>query len=120
MLRKPLTIGIATLTLASMLTSCSGTSTSNNQSDHGSHEGNSQTAKTTYSAEELYKSNCVSCHGTDLKGRLGPNLQKVGSDLAKEQITTKITKGGGGMPPFERSLDADQIETLAKWLAGKK
>jgi len=70
----------------------------------------------------VYKTNCLSCHGTDLQGRNGPNtnLQKVGANLTKEDIYNQIENGGGRMRGFQGKLTAEEIDGLATWLAGKK
>ncbi|QHW35409.1 cytochrome c (plasmid) [Paenibacillus rhizovicinus] len=83
---------------------------------------NSQTATSSANASPAattYKSNCVACHGTDLQGKIGPNLTQIGAKLSKEQIYAKIMKGGGGMPSFEGRLSADETASLAKWLSDK-
>jgi mono/diheme cytochrome c family protein len=71
-------------------------------------------------AEALFKSSCIACHGDQLQGKSGPNLQKVGARKTKEQIVTQISKGSTEMPGFEKSLDQASIETLSSWLAGLK
>ncbi|OAS17662.1 c-type cytochrome [Paenibacillus oryzisoli] len=71
-------------------------------------------------AQQLYKSNCLSCHGAGLKGDYGPNLTKVGARRTKEQITAQIMNGKVEMPPFKDSLKADEVEALAVWLAAMK
>jgi len=71
-------------------------------------------------AEEVYKSNCVSCHGDRLQGGMGPNLTAIGASMKKEKIYTQIVKGGNGMPGFQSRLSDDQIANLTKWLAEKK
>ncbi|CAK4814652.1 unnamed protein product [Aphanomyces euteiches] len=71
-------------------------------------------------AEALFKQSCTSCHGVDLAGDYGPNLQKIGGKLTKAQITNQITNGGDEMPPFKKALKAEEIQTLAAWLAAKK
>jgi mono/diheme cytochrome c family protein len=71
-------------------------------------------------AQALFKQSCTSCHGVDLAGDFGPNLQKVGGKLTKEQITTQITQGGEAMPSFEEKLNTEEIQALASWLASKK
>jgi mono/diheme cytochrome c family protein len=71
-------------------------------------------------AEEIYKNNCMSCHGGNLEGKPGPNLQKIGASKTKDQIMTQITKGGSRMPGFEKKIEAADIETLSVWLADKK
>lgn len=70
--------------------------------------------------ESIFKQNCISCHGADLQGRVGPNLQKIGSTLTEEQIAEIVQKGKGGMPGFSKHLDQEQIDALAAWLAQKK
>lgn len=69
-------------------------------------------------AMQLYKANCLSCHGAELQGKFGPALAKVGSTLSKEQIYKRIEQGGGGMPKFAGKLTDDQLANLANWLAG--
>lgn len=71
-------------------------------------------------AEALFKQSCTSCHGVDLGGDFGPNLQKVGGDLTKAQIITQITNGGAKMPGFKDGLKVEEIQALATWLAAKK
>ncbi|SEC51105.1 cytochrome c [Paenibacillus sp. GP183] len=74
-------------------------------------------------AEELFKkTNCISCHGVDLSGRVGPktNLQKIGAAYTPEQIANQIRGGGGGMPGYEHKLTADEIQLLTDWLSSKK
>ncbi|UUZ90906.1 cytochrome c [Paenibacillus sp. P25] len=71
--------------------------------------------------QALYKQTCISCHGGNLEGRVGPatNLQKVGTKLSKEQIAKQIANGGGGMPAFGTKLKPEEVEALAAWLAEK-
>ncbi len=68
-------------------------------------------------AEKLYKANCVSCHGADLKGQ---NLDTVGGRLSGDAIEEKIRKGGGGMIAFEKRLSDEEITALTDWLVEKK
>lgn len=71
---------------------------------------------------KVFKSNCISCHGTDLQGRMGPstNLTQVGGRMTKDEITKQIKDGGGGMPAFSSRLSAAEIADLADWLSKKK
>ncbi|GIP24634.1 MULTISPECIES: cytochrome c [Paenibacillus] len=71
-------------------------------------------------AEATVKANCISCHGDQLEGKVGPNLQKIGSQMTNEQIFTTITKGNGNMPSFKDKLKPEEIANVAEWLAAKK
>ncbi|MEW9700970.1 cytochrome c [Paenibacillus sp. SI8] len=74
-------------------------------------------------AQELYTTNkCISCHGVDLAGKVGPktNLQKVGSTMSKEAIANQIKNGGGGMLPYKNKLSDEEVELLSDWLSSKK
>ncbi|MUV39069.1 Cytochrome c-551 [Lentibacillus sp. JNUCC-1] len=70
-------------------------------------------------AEDIYKSNCASCHGGDLGGGMGPDLTSVGADHSKEDIIDIIHNGMGQMPAQKQVSDED-AETIASWLANKK
>lgn len=70
----------------------------------------------------VYKANCVSCHGSELQGRVGPNtnLQKVGARMSNSDIIRQIEQGEGSMPDFKDRLTEEEIAGLAEWLAAKK
>ncbi|TQS74818.1 cytochrome c [Ornithinibacillus gellani] len=70
-------------------------------------------------AEDIYKSNCSSCHGQDLGGGAGPDLTKVGSDHSADEIVDIIHNGTGSMPAQKQVSDED-AKTLADWLSEKK
>lgn len=78
------------------------------------------TPNDTAAAEQIYKSNCLSCHGDHLQGGMGPALNQVGTSMSKEKIYKQIMNGGGGMPKFEGRLSEDEVVTLTNWLADKK
>lgn len=73
-------------------------------------------------AVELYKKDCLVCHGPQLEGRMGAktNMKTVGAKLSKDQIKDKIMKGGGGMIGYKDRLTEEEINTLTDWLATKK
>jgi cytochrome c551 len=75
---------------------------------------------TTVDAQSIYKQNCMSCHGNNMEGAIGPNLQKVGAKYNKDQIVTILTNGRGAMPSFKNKLSSDEIVSLADWLSAKK
>jgi len=68
--------------------------------------------------EDIVKQTCVSCHGDQLQGNIGPNLQKVGDKLSKEDIQGVILNGRGNMPAG--LLPAEQASKVAEWLSQKK
>ena len=64
-------------------------------------------------------SSCFSCHGRELEGASGPNLQEVGSRLSVDEIKTVIEEGKGPMPGGLVE-DQEQLDKLAEWLAEKQ
>ncbi|HEY2493630.1 MAG TPA: cytochrome c [Paenibacillus sp.] len=71
-------------------------------------------------AETLVKANCISCHGDQLEGAVGPNLQKIGTTMSAEQIYNTVSKGSGIMPAFKGQLKDEEIAHVALWLSEKK
>lgn|SRR5690625_2179845 len=69
--------------------------------------------------EQIYKSNCGSCHGQDLSGGIGPELSAIGSEYSAEEIADIIENGTGTMKP-QKQVDEDDRELLSEWLASKK
>ncbi|HLR65671.1 cytochrome c551 [Virgibacillus alimentarius] len=72
----------------------------------------------TAAAEEIFESNCASCHGADLSGGAGPDLTKAGADHSADEIKDIIQNGKGSMPA--QQVSEDDATTLADWLAEKK
>ncbi|TMV45125.1 cytochrome c [Paenibacillus mesophilus] len=110
----------AALLMAAILTGC-GAKNGSSGSQDAAGAGKAASAPGG-SAEALYKKQCLSCHGDQLQGRIGPstNLTKVGGKLSRDQLVTQIAKGGNGMPGFKGTLNDTEIGTLADWLAEKK
>lgn len=72
-------------------------------------------------AVELYKKECLVCHGPQLEGTMAKSkIDKVGAALTPEQIKNKIMNGGGGMIAYKDRLSEEQIDLLTNWLAAKK
>ncbi|CDQ39013.1 MULTISPECIES: cytochrome c551 [Virgibacillus] len=72
----------------------------------------------TAAAEEVFESNCASCHGADLSGGQGPDLTQVGSRLSSDEIADIIKNGKGSMPGGMAT--GEDVQILADWLAQKK
>ncbi|WP_164216649.1 cytochrome c551 [Virgibacillus sp. YIM 98842] len=87
------------------------TDTEESAGDNGDGGGAVDTA----AAEEAYEQSCASCHGADLSGGAGPDLQNVGSNYSAEEIADIIENGKGSMPAgLATGEDKDNI---AAWLA---
>jgi len=117
--RKLLAFGSMVI-VAALIGGCSGNT---NKTDRFADSGKGEfLADAPEQVQNVYKQNCLSCHGGNLEGRVGPktNLQKTGSRLNEEQIAKQITNGGNGMPSFGAKLKPEEVSALAAWLAGKK
>lgn len=69
--------------------------------------------------EAIFQNSCVSCHGADLSGGVGPDLTKVGGRYSKDEIKEIIINGtDGGMPAG--LVEDKQADALAEWLSKKK
>lgn len=72
----------------------------------------------------VYENGCITCHGDNLQGGIGPNLQHVGSRMTLAQIEHRIEVGSGPMPaytaPGDEILTNEQVQAVATWLETKK
>ncbi|MCL6606170.1 MAG: cytochrome c [Paenibacillus sp.] len=71
-------------------------------------------------AEATVKANCITCHGDQLQGGIGPSLEKIGAEHDAEGIFNIVTKGSGQMPSFKEKLAPEEIANVAMWLSEKK
>lgn len=63
----------------------------------------------------LFKMNCVGCHGITARGLVGPDLHSVTERLSDNQIITQVTKGlTPPMPSFE--IDTQNMADLLIYL----
>lgn len=69
---------------------------------------------------KVFAQSCASCHGQDLQGGMGPNLQHIGAQLDKAHIQNQILNGGGGMPAFKSSLSDQNVQDVVAFLSGLK
>lgn len=70
-------------------------------------------------AEKIVQQSCISCHGNNLEGSVGPNLTKIGSELSKDQILDILKNGKSGGMPAGLITGAD-AEAVAQYLSQKK
>lgn len=90
----------------------------NNENDNNNNDDNNNNTTDASAAEDVYKQNCASCHGDDLKGENGPSLEAVGNDMSEDEIRDQIEEGGDGMPGG--LIDGDEADQVAAWLADQK
>jgi cytochrome c551 len=67
----------------------------------------------------LYGNNCASCHGSDLKGKIGPALVRPGWPYAQNRdLLIKVIHEGRGltMPGFDGRLSNQQIQRIADYI----
>src|SRR5699024_1808236 len=66
--------------MAMMLAACGG----GNDGNNGNNGGDSE------EAEQLYEQSCASCHGDDLEGESGPDLDNIGADMSNNKSREQI------------------------------
>ncbi|MCR8870476.1 MULTISPECIES: cytochrome c550 [Peribacillus] len=84
-------------------------------------EGGGKTEETesaSASPEDIYKQNCISCHGDAYQGGVGPALKGVGDRLSVDEVKNVITNGRGAMP--SGLVEEQNIDAMAKYIHGLK
>ena len=74
------------------------------------------------SGQEIYEQVCVTCHGADLNGGVGPAIG-VGSNSAAQDddfLVLTITRGRGPMPSFDATLSDEQIARVVDYLRAEQ
>lgn len=76
--------------------------------------------------EIVYERNCSACHDAEnlrllkeapkLKGLFDRKTLPSGAPATDDQVRKAIVAGRGIMPPFERTLDKQQVDDLLKYL----
>ena len=68
----------------------------------------------------LFSANCVSCHGTNAEGKIGPNLTdqywKHGGDIKDLFKTVKLGVTGTGMKSWKTDLSAMQMAQVTSYI----
>ena len=85
----------------------------------GAVAGTGATAEKPTDGKSIFTNSCGACHtlaDAGTTGAVGPNLDD--SKPSKELAVDRVTNGRGAMPAFSDSLDADQIEAVAEYVAG--
>ena len=71
-----------------------------------------------FAADTFLQNVCGACHGPDLKGKIGPNLQDAATRLTAEELIAIIAGGrhGTSMPAWSSVLTPAQIVELGEEL----
>ncbi|MGJ3196157.1 cytochrome c550 [Peribacillus frigoritolerans] len=81
-------------------------------------EKTEETESASASPEDIYKQNCISCHGDAYQGGVGPALKGVGDRLSVDEVKDVITNGRGAMPPG--LVKEQNIDAMAEYIHGLK
>ncbi|MFY4774901.1 cytochrome c550 [Metabacillus sp. RGM 3146] len=68
------------------------------------------------SPDEIYKQNCLQCHGDKYQGGVGPKL--AGIKASPDEIKNQIKNGGGGMPAG--LVPPEKLDAMTKWVSNLK
>lgn len=91
------------------------------EGDGGEAAGGGAAGGSTPVGQEIFKQSCAGCHtlaDAGATGSVGPNLDETGLDEAG--IAAMVRSGGGGMPSFGGTLQPDQIDEVAAYVASVK
>ncbi|MCL6570889.1 MAG: cytochrome c [Bacillus sp. (in: Bacteria)] len=67
--------------------------------------------------ESVYKESCIACHGTDLKGAIGPPVLDMKSKYSEEELLKIVSEGVGEMPG--ELIPKEEAQLVTKWLMEK-
>lgn len=74
--------------------------------------------------EAIFKKNCVMCHGADGTGKTKMGIKLGAADLTSndiqslsdEALAQSVRNGKAKMPPFEKTLTADEITQVIQYV----
>ncbi len=74
--------------------------------------------------ETVFKKNCVMCHGADGAGKTKMGIKLGAADLTSndiqalsdEALAQTVHNGKGKMPPFDKTLTADEITQVVQYV----
>ncbi|TWU55251.1 cbb3-type cytochrome c oxidase N-terminal domain-containing protein [Rubripirellula reticaptiva] len=71
--------------------------------------------------ESVFKANCISCHGRDGEGKIGPNLtDEMFKNVNKIEDIAKVINegaGGGAMPKWSNRLHPNEVVLVSAYVA---
>ncbi|WP_430789858.1 c-type cytochrome [Virgibacillus flavescens] len=116
---KKFILSLLLLALVMVISACGG---GDGGDEGGTEEGTGgDTGETTAqgdaaNGDEIYQSNCMSCHGQEGAGGSGPSLQ---SSTDYDAVMQQVKNGGGGMPAFEEQLSEQEIADVSAYITEK-
>jgi outer membrane protein assembly factor BamB/mono/diheme cytochrome c family protein len=114
----PQSKGQRAMIVAYRLGATGGTPTTSTGTGTETTGGGATTAGGEAKGEQVFSSNCGSCHtlgAAGTTGAVGPNLDDLKPDAAT--VEAKVRNGGGGMPAFEGRLSDAEIKAVATYVA---
>jgi len=64
--------------------------------------------------EDIYKNKCLSCHGDQYQGVVGPALKGLSDKYSVDDVKDILLNGKGSMPG--NLVPADQLDAMAEWV----
>ena len=118
---------VACALLLTIATGCKTNQTSTSSTTNNNHPGPQSTPDQFASVRGIYEKDCKSCHGETGQGGTvkqddGSKLKvpslREGRTLRHEdtEFLKQITKGGDGMPAFDKKLTPEQMNDLIKMI----
>jgi cytochrome c553 len=77
-----------------------------------------ETGGSTAAGEEIFVTNCASCHtlaDAGTSGTIGPNLDAAAPSF--DRVVDRVTNGAGAMPSFADTLSEQQIQDVAAYVS---
>ena len=118
---------VASALLLTIAAGCKTNQTSTSSATSNSHPASSSTPDQFASVRGIYEKDCKRCHGETGQG--GPVKQEDGSKLKvpslregravrhdDSEFLKQITKGGDGMPAFDKKLTPEQMNDLIRMI----
>jgi len=75
-------------------------------------ENNAELSELAIEGEKIIKTSCISCHGRDLTGDMGPSLYNL--NMTDEEMMDILIKGSGAMPPATANGKEEEVIAYLK------